>query len=68
MFLLLCLYSYNIYIYIYIYLYTHIYIEREREIETMALFQASDFSGFSDSYAVPSGVSDPLFTGSVCLN
>ena len=50
------------------YVYIYIYIEREREIETMALFQASDFSGFSDSYVVPSGVSDPLFTGSVYLN
>ena len=46
------LYS-DIYIYIY--------------IETMALFHASDFSGFNDSYAVPSGVSDSLFTGSVDL-
>ena len=31
--------------------------------ENMAFFQASDFSGFSDSYAVPSGVSDPLLIG-----
>ena len=34
----------------------------------MALLGASDFTGFSDSYAVPSGVSDPIFSGSVDLN
>ena len=33
----------------------------------MALYQASDFSGFSDSYAVPAGVAEPLFSGSVDL-
>ena len=33
----------------------------------MALLNASDFTGFSDSYAVPSGVSDPIFSGSVDL-
>ena len=33
----------------------------------MALYQASDFSGFSDSYAAPSGVDQPLFSGSVDL-
>ena len=32
---------------------------------TMALYQASDFTGFSDSYAVPAGSSDVIFTGSV---
>ena len=31
----------------------------------MALLNASDFIGFSDNYAIPSGVSDPIFTGSV---
>ena len=31
----------------------------------MALYQASDFTGFSDSYAVPAGSSDVIFTGSV---
>ena len=31
----------------------------------MALYQASDFTGFSDSYAVPVGRSDVIFTGSV---
>ena len=31
----------------------------------MALLNASDFNGFSDSCAIPSGVSDPIFTGSV---
>ena len=31
----------------------------------MALYQASDVIGFSASYAVPSDVSDVLFTGSV---
>ena len=33
----------------------------------MALYQASDFTGFSDSYAVPAGSSDVIFTGSVYL-
>ena len=33
----------------------------------MALYPASDFNGFSDSYAVPSGSSDVIFTGSVDL-
>ena len=33
----------------------------------MALYQASDFSGFSDSYVVPAGSSDVIFTGSVDL-
>ena len=35
--------------------------------EIMALYQASDFTGFSDSYAVPAGSSDVIFTGSVDL-
>ena len=25
----------------------------------------SDFNGYSDNYAIPSGVPDPIFTGSV---
>ena len=33
----------------------------------MALYPASDFTGFSDSYAVPAGSSDVIFTGSVDL-
>ena len=33
----------------------------------MALFQASDFTGFSDSYAVPAGSSGVIFIGSVDL-
>ena len=33
----------------------------------MALFQVSDFTGFSDSYAVPAGSSDAIVTGSVDL-
>ena len=33
----------------------------------MALFQASDFTGSSDSYAVPAGSSGVIFTGSVDL-
>ena len=33
----------------------------------MALYQASDFTGFSDSYAVPAGSSDVIFPGSVDL-
>ena len=31
----------------------------------MALLNASDFTGFSDDLAIPNGVSDPIFTGSV---
>ena len=31
----------------------------------MALLYASDFTGFSDNYAIPSGVSDHISTGSV---
>ena len=31
----------------------------------MALYQSSDLTGFSDSYAVPAGSSDVIFTGSV---
>ena len=34
----------------------------------MALYQASGFTGFSDSYAIPSGSSDVVFTGSVDIN
>ena len=33
----------------------------------MALYQASGFSVFSDSYAVPAGSSDVILTGSVDL-
>ena len=33
----------------------------------MVPYQASDFTGFSDSYAVPAGVAEPLFSGSVDL-
>ena len=33
----------------------------------MALLNASDFTGYSDSYAVPAGSSDVIFTGSVDL-
>ena len=33
----------------------------------MALYQASDFTGFSDSYAVLAGNSDVIFTGNVDL-
>ena len=33
----------------------------------MALYQARGFTGFSDSYAVPTGGSDVIFTGSVDL-
>ena len=33
----------------------------------MALYQANGFTGFSDSYAVPAGSSDVIFTGSVDL-
>ena len=31
----------------------------------MALLKASDFTGFSDSFAAPAGFNDPQFTGSV---
>ena len=33
----------------------------------MALFSASDFTGFTSTFAVPSGISDVLFAGSVDL-
>ena len=33
----------------------------------MALYSASDFTGFSDSYAAPAGSSDVIFTGNVDL-
>ena len=33
----------------------------------MALFSASDFTGYATTLAVPSGVSDVLFAGSVDL-
>ena len=33
----------------------------------MALLNASDFTGYKDSYAVPAGSSDVIFTGSVAL-
>ena len=33
----------------------------------MALYSASDFTGFRESYAIPSGSSDVIFTGSVDL-
>ena len=33
----------------------------------MALYQASDFTRFSDPYAIPSGSSDVILTGSVDL-
>ena len=33
----------------------------------MALYQASGFTWFSDSYAVPAGSSDVIFTGSIDL-
>ena len=32
----------------------------------MALLNASDFIGSSDNYAIPSGVSDPIFTHWKC--
>ena len=35
--------------------------------KTKALYSASDFTGFSDSYVVPAGSSDVIFTGSVDL-
>ena len=31
----------------------------------MALLSAGDFNGYNDSYAVPSGSSDVIFSGSV---
>ena len=31
----------------------------------MALYQASDFTGYSDSYAAPAGSTDVIFAGSV---
>ena len=33
----------------------------------MALLSASDFTGYSDSFAVPAGSSDVIFSGSVDL-
>ena len=33
----------------------------------MALLNASDFTGYSDTFAVPSGSSDVIFSGSVDL-
>ena len=33
----------------------------------MALLSASDFTGYSDSYAAPAGFKDPIFAGSVDL-
>ena len=33
----------------------------------MALYSASDFIGFSDSYAIPANSPDVIFTGSVDL-
>ena len=33
----------------------------------MALFGASDFIGYSDSFAAPAGFNDPVFSGSVDL-
>ena len=33
----------------------------------MALLSASEFSGYSDSFAVPAGFDDPIFAGSVDL-
>ena len=33
----------------------------------MALLRASDFSGYSDSFAAPAGFNDPIFSGSVDL-
>ena len=34
----------------------------------MALFSASDFTGYTSTFAVPSGIGDVLFAGSVGLN
>ena len=33
----------------------------------MALLSASDFTGYSDSYAAPAGFNDPILSGSVDL-
>ena len=33
----------------------------------MALFSASDFTGYGDSYAIPANPSDVIFSGSVDL-
>ena len=33
----------------------------------MALLSASDFTGYSDSFAAPAGFNDPIFSGSVDL-
>ena len=33
----------------------------------MALLSASDFNGYSDSFASPAGFDDPIFAGSVDL-
>ena len=33
----------------------------------MALLSASDFTGYSDSFASPAGFNDPIFAGSVDL-
>ena len=33
----------------------------------MALLSASDFIGYSDSFAAPAGFNDPIFAGSVDL-
>ena len=33
----------------------------------MALLNASDFTGCSDSFAAPAGFNDPIFAGSVDL-
>ena len=33
----------------------------------MALLSASDFTGYSDSFAAPAGFNDPIFAGSVDL-
>ena len=33
----------------------------------MALLNASDFTGYSDSYSAPAGFNDPVFSGSVDL-
>ena len=36
-------------------------------LKTMALYPASGFTGFSDSYAVPAGSSDVISTGSIYI-
>ena len=33
----------------------------------MALLNASDFTGYSDSFAAPAGFNDPMFAGSADL-